>query len=69
MQVFMMRGLAEFAPHARISAKVVRSEDDGTFLANRLEKETDRRHNQAGEEEIGATSIYEDIIIVYICKL
>jgi hypothetical protein len=56
------------APHARIPAKTVHVEDDGTFLANRPEKEADRRHSKAGSEETGATSIHEDIILVYISQ-
>jgi hypothetical protein len=48
VEVFIMRGLAELAPHARIPAKGLRARDDGAFLANDLEKETDRRDNKAG---------------------
>jgi hypothetical protein len=58
-----------FVPRARIRAKEVRVENDGTFLANLPEKETDQRNNKAGKEEIGATSICEDIILVHTCKL
>ena len=59
-----------FAPHARIPAKAARVEDDGTFLANRPEKETDHRDDkacgqQAGGKEVGATSICKGIILVY----
>ena len=68
LEVFIVRGLTEFAPPARIPAKAVRVEDDGAFLANRPEKETDRRENKAGEEETDATSICQDIILVHICK-
>jgi hypothetical protein len=61
-----MRG--RFAPDARIAAKTARVEDDGTFLANRPEKETDRRDNQTGGEAAGATSICQGIILVYVCQ-
>ena len=63
VQVFIVRGLAEFAPRARIRAKAVRAENGRAGG-----KETDRRDNKGGGEEAGATSICEGIILVHGCQ-
>ena len=63
MQVFILRGLKELPMHAPASPDSEHAENDET-----RKKETDRRDNKAGEEETGATSIYKDIILVYVSQ-